>query len=139
MFDVVIAVYSIYYSQKMTLLVSQIADWLKPGGRFLMIGPGAGTNQELTDIVNTTPDCHMKAATDFLTPEAVQRIATRMYSNVTTSRFTNKVEFEDRSSFFRWWSNHNSYDPELCARVDSKIPDQMTLSKVVLSYLFTKQ
>ena len=58
---------------------------------------------------------------------------------MTTSRFTNKVEFEDRSSFFRWWSNHNSYDPELCARVDSKIPDQMTLSKVVLSYLFTKQ
>lgn len=137
MFDVVISVYSLYYSQKMTLLAENIAAWLKPGGRFLVIGPGAGTNQELTDIVNTTPDCHLEPASDFMSLDEARNVAT-VYRSMGVNRFTNKVEFEDRSSFFRWWSQHNSYNPDLCAKVDRRIPDNMTLSKVVLSYLFTK-
>lgn len=137
MFDAVISVYSLYYSKKMVLLAEQVAAWLKPGGRFLVIGPGAGTNQELTDIVNTTEGCSMQPAGDFMTNDEARQVA-QVYRAIGTNRFTNTVEFEDRSSFFRWWSNHNSYDPDTCAKVDRRIPDKMRLSKVVLSYLFTK-
>lgn len=138
MFDVVLSVYSLYYSTDMSGLAKRIASWLKPGGKFLVIGPGVGTNQELTDIVNSVPGCYIPSACDFMSIDTAVDVAATSYSTVAATRFTNVVEFEDRPSFFTWWMHHNSYSTSLCAKVQKKIPDKMKLSKAVLSYLFTK-
>lgn len=143
MFDAVISVYSFYYSTDMIHLGRRIAKWLKPGGSLLLMGPAAGTNQEIIDIVNRVSGCHMvpgtqlASAADFLSATDINKIK-RPYRAVSEVRFTNTVEFISHAEFFSWWENHDCYVPSVRDAVAEVLPAKMKVTKNVMCLVFTK-
>ncbi len=139
LFDVVLSVYSFYYSQDMVALGKRVATWLKPGGKFLVMGPGQATNYELVELVNSTGKYTMPCTMDFISEEQINEI-NRSFETVTVSYKPNMISCRDRAEFLGWWENHNSYNPEARAMLEEKgmIPECMKLTKNVMCLVFSR-
>jgi SAM-dependent methyltransferase len=124
-FDIVLSTYAIYYAADMEGLMAAIADFLRPGGQLLVCGPGAGTNDEITAIVNEVAgDTHagLDPVSDFIGPDVLSRLEAH-YDRVVTDRLDNCVRFESADELMSWWRNHNSFRPALQAAVRSRLDD----------------
>ncbi len=135
LFDVVLAVYSLYYSMDMMQLARRVRKWLKPGGQFLVMGPGAGTNKELVELTDAYAEKPMPPVVPFLPDWQMAAIAS-VYDSVWSGGFTNVIEFTTPAEFFSWWENHNSYDVEQRKAIEAHVPEKMRLTKCVDCFIF---
>lgn len=109
-FDLILSVYAIYYSKDMPALIQRLRANLAPGGMMFLVGPGAGTNQELVKDLELP-----WSIPDFMPVEGE------------ALRLNNTVTFPDKDALLGWWTNHNSFDPTKLSRVDTfEFPYTMT-------------
>lgn len=142
-FDLIMSTYAIYYSTDLPFLLSSLSSLMKPGAQLFVCGPGNGTNKELYSWVNeyAEKDLH-KTTNDFISQEKIEEIANG-YSSFEVTRLPNKVIFTSPEAVISWWTNHNSYVPQLHSQVSQALDDLFTkeknfaLSKNVLGVSFT--
>ena len=121
-FDLILSVYSMYYSKNMIDTIEAYKNKLAPKGMLLVVGPGAGTNRELVDLSK-----NLTHIPDFISKEELDTLG------ATVERLENSVEFKDHTEFMSWWSNHNMYDESIVDDVLNSLPDRVTLTKNVLA------
>jgi SAM-dependent methyltransferase len=109
-YDLILAVYSIYYSKDMISLIERLKNNLSKGGFLFLVGPGEGTNQEVVRDLGLSWQIP-----DFL------NLTDTHYPYSEVMRLNNKITFPDKQSFLNWWTNHNSYNESLLPRVESRV------------------
>ena len=124
----------------MLRLIAGLRDLALEDGRVFVCGPGRGTNQEMTDLVRCyAPEAAIEIG-DFLT-EGQITVLHRSYSSCEVRRLENTIAFPTTSAVMHWWSNHNSYFPEirdaLAAELDAHFQDhdRFPMTKNVLGVL----
>jgi SAM-dependent methyltransferase len=112
-YDLIVSAYAIYYAADMLGLIKGLKDCLKPGGLAVMMGYGAGSNDEIVSLVNscaTGPEDRLDGIGDFLSASQVESLRST-YARVDSARLANHVAFSSVDDVMSWWRNHNSHRP----------------------------
>ena len=135
-FHCVLAVYSFYYSKDMVQLARRAYEWLRPGGRLILIGPNRNNNPELDSLV-AKAGFWLSPTEPFLSLDQAHAIQKDLYEHWTQETFENRLEFT-APEFMQWWRNHNSYIPDADAAVEAKLGETVQLTKTVCGFIFKK-
>ena len=114
-YDLIVSAYAIYYARDVRNLLRGLRRHLRADGRMFVCGTGAGTNRELLDLAAGLGDhalARFRPVPDFLSPEQIHEVG-EAYSRCSVVRLANRVHFSSAESFMTWWTNHNSYVPDL--------------------------
>ena len=114
-FDLIMSTYAIYYSKNMPKLLSALTCLMNPKAQMFVCGYGKGTNQEIYNLVNelsVSDSTKIKTIEDFIAIDQIENISTR-YAAHRVVRLSNKVIFSSPGDILSWWTNHNSYNPEM--------------------------
>jgi len=143
-FDCILSTYAIYYAQDMKRVLADLKTLLKPGGQLFVCGPGRGTNQEMTNIINTLLDSsssRVNLIEDFISESDIEVIA-KHYLKYNVVRLSNQIRFDSVEDVLCWWKNHNSFihriEGAVKSAVESTIDEKKTfvLTKNVLGVHF---
>ena len=131
-FDLILSVYSFYYSKDMVALCKKIRNWVNPGGRVCLFGPSEGTNKEIINLANEVKPNSMYHTENFINETQLKEIGIK-YEKV---YLENKINFKNKDEILTWWKNHNSYQPDLEFLIKNKIEDSsFSLTKNVLGVI----
>ncbi len=120
-FDLILSSYAIYYASDMKNLLIQLKKILKPKGQIFVCGYGAGTNHEMTEIINkVSPAEKAKPVGDFISEREINEIGSH-YSRIRTIRLHNTIRFDSAEDVLAWWKNHNSFIPEIADAVKKEV------------------
>ena len=141
-FDLILSTYAIYYAKNFKKIILELKDLLKPKGQIFLCGPGKGTNQEMTLIINqTNPKIQQAGVSDFISLEEIKEME-KSYAKVEVARLSNQIKFSSTEEVMQWWKNHNSFvsekNKEVWNLVQSQIKDkrEFFLTKNVLGVHF---
>ena len=125
-FDLVVSTYAIYYASDFVKLLKDLGDRMPPGGELLVVGPGTGTNREISDIVaRLSPSASEKLyVSDFIDEAGIAALADH-FGGCETHRLDNPIRFHGTEEVMAWWRNHNSYVPDLEAEARAAIEAQL--------------
>lgn len=139
-FDLILSSYAVYYAKDMKGLLSGLRSLLNRNGQVFVCGPGHGTNEEMTNIINKVirkGRDKTKLLEDFIDQPTIVEIGS-YYSNFNTVRLHNQIRFDSLDDVLRWWENHISFIPEIYDDVKKEIQyyfnqkKQFTITKNVL-------
>lgn len=118
-YDLVLAVYSIYYSKDMYKLIEKLCKKTKT---IVLVGPGKNNNKELTNLI--------KEATnkDTCNPDFIN---TDLLPSHQTYRTENTVLFNSTTQVLDWWKNHNTY----CETTFNKIKNNFNIKQLTKQIL----
>lgn len=114
-FDLILSSYAIYYAKNMRGVLCDLKHMLNSNGEIFVCGPGKGTNQEMTDLINGIgylPNIKAELLDDFIDEPTIKEIAT-YYSESKTVILSNKIMFDSAGAVMQWWRNHVSFIPEM--------------------------
>lgn len=143
-FDLIVSTYAIYYSKNMPQLLSSLTGLMNPKAQMFICGYGKGTNQEIYNLVNelsVSDSTKIKSIEDFIDMDQVENIS-QHYASHHVVRLPNKVIFSSPDDILSWWTNHNSYNPEIHQEVRRALENYFSgnefyfLSKNVLGIYF---
>ena len=118
-FDLVLSVYSFYYSSDMAKLLERAKQLTKHGGKIMLVGPGRNNNIELMQVIEKHFPGRFNIDQDFIETEGEQ------------FRAYNPVRFESPYGVGSWWKNHNTFDQEIFDVI--KDEEITTLTKSILA------
>lgn len=127
-FDLILSTYAIYYAKDMKRVLCDLKSLLNPKGQVFVSGPGRGTNQEIVNLINNiSPGSggRSEPIEDFLQESDIREIAMR-YSNFRIARLFNQIRFDSSEHFLQWWTNHNSFIPEIYDAVRRSLQSHFT-------------
>jgi SAM-dependent methyltransferase len=118
-FDRAIGCYSLYYSRDPAPLIVKLHEVLVDEGILFACGPGLGNNEELQRFRTslgggTAGGDPIDGPVEFMEHTAPALIA-EAFGSVERFEFENPFSFDSPESLHRYWSSHNSFDPELGA------------------------
>lgn len=117
-YDIIMSSYALYYSDNFLNLILKL---ISKSDFIFICGPGQDTNIELG----------LEPIKDFLTKYEMDFLNSKF--KVEYVRLNNKVIFETREKFEKWWKNHNSYTGK-----DLNLEFPLKLSKNVLGIKIEK-
>jgi cyclopropane fatty-acyl-phospholipid synthase-like methyltransferase len=129
-YDLIVSAYAIYYAKDVPGLLKGLRGCLKPGGLAIIMGYGAGSNDELYALINasaTKPGDKLERVEDYLSPGEVDGLRSS-YAKVTTERLANHVTFTSTADVLSWWRNHNSYRAAVDADVERLLDEKIAAS-----------
>ncbi len=145
-FDLVYAVYALYYTKDLKKVIEDVYKLLKPGGIFWVIGPDSGTNDEFLRILRPLHEVEdfMDYVFDNFMPEVVNLGTDAGFGEIKPSTLRNKVFFPDADSFMHYLRNSLFYregQDEAIKKEVQKVVDQegrFAVSKNILSLQLKK-
>ena len=114
-FDLIVSTYAIYYSRNMPKLLSSLTCLMSPKAQMFVCGYGKGTNQEIYNLINEltfNDKTRVVSIEDFINKDDIKNIS-QYYSSYRVVRLSNKIKFSSADAILSWWTNHNSYIPEI--------------------------
>ena len=129
-YDLVVSAYAIYYAKDVPGLIRGLRACMKQGGVAMIMGFGAGSNDELYALVNsaaTRPEDKIARVADFLSPAEVEGLRAA-WGKVTIERLANHVTFTSAADVMAWWRNHNSHRPGVDAAVEKLVAETFAAS-----------
>jgi ubiquinone/menaquinone biosynthesis C-methylase UbiE len=133
-FERILSTYAIYYARDMVGLIRELRTNLADGGQAFHCGFGRGSNQEIIAIMNRVastragggaasgggPSGGVLPIEDFIAPRQIEQLRAT-YAQVDVARLENHIDFPSTEAVLRWWTNHNSYRPELLEQVRREV------------------
>lgn len=136
-FDLIYSVYAIYYSKDLPALVRQMMRWVRKGGQIVLMGPGAGTNQELIDLAAGC-GAHLSDVQSFFPSELFDSLCDKCKAWDIQRRTDRNAVPMNRERLLAWWRNHNSYAADVEQAVLPRIDEIAVLTKVVDTVVFNR-
>jgi len=145
-FDLIYAVYALYYTKNLKKVIKDVYERLKPEGIFWVIGPDSGTNDEFLKILRPLHEVEpfMDYVFDQFMPEVIDLGTEAGFTEIKPSILKNKVFFSDAESFMHYLRHslfyRKGHDEAIRKEVEEvvKREGRFTVSKNVLSLQLKK-
>lgn len=114
LYQTVIFIYSLYYSNNVNNVLSKACKLLKNNGRIVVIGPYSDNNKKWFDFIGQfmiLPDNVKKSTTSFMYDD-VLNYAVGHFGNIVCNRFVNTVHIPDIHEFKKYWKSNIYYKEE---------------------------
>jgi len=123
-FDLIFCSYGLYYSESIQKTLNKIASWIKPDGRFVVIGPFGPNNGPLYNHLGKSKviidDYIMHTSSYFMTKELLPWI-TEKFKTVNIKTLVNPVIWETSEMFLSYWKNTTFFDKTKLKLVEKSI------------------
>lgn len=109
--DCVHCAYGLYYSKKPKMVIRKVYSLLKSGGIFVVVGPADDNNSELFNFIEKLYKIDKDiifSSRDFMNTIVLPE-CTKLFSNVETSHFTNKITYPDSDSLYTYIKSSTMY------------------------------
>lgn len=114
-FDLIFCSYGLYYSNNLKELLKEAKSWLKPTGKFVVIGPFGPNNNQVYDFLEKgeviIPDSVKYVSSEFMHSKAIPWFS-KHFETVNISTVVNEVRWEAPGEFITYWKNSTFYDPK---------------------------
>jgi ubiquinone/menaquinone biosynthesis C-methylase UbiE len=133
--DMVFSSYGFYYSSDPVVLHKELSNHLTENGRFVLVGPVLGNNDELYSIVHAIggdiSDDVMYSSERFMLE--MQRVFLEFYEIVNFHRVKNKVYYDSVDDLFKYWKSTTFYDPKMKKEFISKAEEFYEANNIVVT------
>ncbi len=111
--DAALCSYALYYSEKPEQTIRDICGCLKTDGRFLVVGPDRGNNQELLDFlepITGVPETSLYNQN--FSYEVVIPSCRTLFKELKVAYFENSITFPSAQLLLKYWRAGGYYHPE---------------------------
>lgn len=143
-FDLIYSVYAFYYSKDMLKLLSELNNCLNNSGKILLFGPGANSNREIIDIINTLKKNQTKYYDNFLSNIDLNKLRT-IYKVNNPETFSNEIVFTQTDDLMTWLQTSELNDFKLHDQIASSVKSiidskgHFNLSKETIAFSLSKK
>lgn len=112
-FDIITAIYALYYSKNPTKLLETLKNKIKAGGKIVAVGPYSDNNKGWFDFLNQfmkLPENIMKTTTTFMEDEVLP-FGKKNFKSVQTHEFVNDIAIPTIDDLRNYWKS-NIYHKE---------------------------
>ncbi len=136
-FDVIFCSYGFYYSQDPGRLFGHLRPHLRKGGKFILVGPVQGNNEQIFRIVReigcSIADDVLYSSEMFMLDQLTAFLSS--FSKVKFSRITNDIDYEHSLLLLEYWRNTTFYTPqhdqEFLEKCDDLYPGTLYVTKSI--------
>ena len=114
-FEIITAIYSLYYSADAPRVLEMAADLLSPHGRLTIFGPYSDNGAEWFEFIGqfmALPPAVQASTTTFMF-ETVFRFAQERFASIECERFVNAITIPGIDELRRYWRSNIYYDEAL--------------------------
>lgn len=135
-FDIILSSYAIYYSKDQVILMSTLAQYLRPHGRLFVSGNDRGNNRELVNFINNmSPPIAVPDYKPFIAQSEIEFVGLS-YQDYTVYREANTITFPSHMAVTEYWRASSLYRSEIEGTFEDNLVKHFETNKV---FILTKQ
>ena len=136
-YDIIFCCYGFYYSRNPNGLFEELRSFLNDGGRFILVGPVKGNNEQIFRVVREI-GCPIEqkilySSEAFMLDQLANFLSS--FSKVYFSRVTNRVDYDSASELLEYWRNTTFYSPghdhQFLNKCYELYPDELSVTKSI--------
>jgi SAM-dependent methyltransferase len=124
--DLVFCAYGLYYAKDPIAVLASAAEFLRPGGRIVIVGPFGPNNHPLFSVLSacsvTVSDYVLYTSQQFMEAVVIPW-ATRHFRRLYVSTLANSVSWRTTSEVMAYWKSSTFYDASREREVQAAFDD----------------
>ncbi|MBM4293811.1 MAG: methyltransferase domain-containing protein [Deltaproteobacteria bacterium] len=132
-FDLIFCSYGLYYSENPQETLDNALNWLRPGGKIVIIGPYRFNNRPLFNLLSEVgvdiPPFVMYTSKDFMEAIVIPW-AIRCFNKIKIHTMVNYVQWDNPESLIEYWKNTTFYDGSKLQKLQDLISEYFAREKI---------